>query len=136
MRLLHAVIAHDEVETRCSLDPAASALFAGAGGRIPAWVGIEYMAQCAAVHGGLVARASGEAPRPGLLLGSRRVVFRCEGFAPGRILEVTARHAAGRGPTLAFDCALLDPDGGPPWVEGRLTVFVPRELPAPGGSAP
>jgi predicted hotdog family 3-hydroxylacyl-ACP dehydratase len=135
MRLLDEVLAHDAAQTRCALDPARSALFAGADGRIPAWVGLEYIAQCAAAHGGLVARARGEAPRPGLVLGSRRLVFRCDGFEPGRLLEVTARHAAGSGPSLAFDCAVLDPDGGPPWVEGRLTVLVPRELPAPDGAA-
>jgi predicted hotdog family 3-hydroxylacyl-ACP dehydratase len=94
------------------------------------------MAQCAAAHGGLVARARGEAPRPGLFLGSRRLVFRCEAFAPERALEVRARHAAGRAPRLAFDCAVLDPDGGPPLVEGRLTVLVPEDLAAWTGEGP
>ncbi len=127
MRLLARVLDHDATSTRCGLDPADSDLFLDAAGHVPVWVGLEYMAQCAAAHGGLRARASGEPVRPGLFLGSRRLVFRCEGFLPGSRLEVTARHAAGRGERLAFDCAVLDPDGGLPLVEGRLNLLVPSD---------
>ncbi|MEN8162435.1 MAG: hypothetical protein ABFS41_20350, partial [Myxococcota bacterium] len=64
MRLLDRVEAHDGAVTRCRVHPAASGLFQGADGSVPAWVGIEYMAQCAAAHGGLLGHARGEAPRP------------------------------------------------------------------------
>ena len=133
MRLLERVEAHDGERTRCRALASASALFRSADGSVPAWVGIEYMAQCAAAHGGLLARARGEAPRPGLFVGSRRLVFRCEAFAGDAALLVTARHAAGHGDTLAFDCAVEDPAGGPPLVEGRLNVLLLRELPPPAG---
>ncbi len=129
MRLLERVTEHDVEHTRCVADPARSGLFQDAEGRVPVWVAIEYMAQCAAAHGGLLARARGEAPRPGLFVGSRHLRFRCDGFAPGRPLEVTARHTAGSGDRAAFDCAVLDPGGGPPLAEGRLLVFLPEELP-------
>jgi len=135
MRLLDRVEAHDAERTTCRVLPVASALFRDADGDVPAWVGIEYMAQCAAAHGGLLARARGEAPRPGLFVGSRRLVFRCAGFAPDAALLVSARHAAGRGDALAFDCTVEDPAGGPPLVEGRLNVLLLRELPAPGERA-
>jgi predicted hotdog family 3-hydroxylacyl-ACP dehydratase len=130
MRLLDRVEAHDEERTACRVLPTASALFRNADGSVPVWVGIEFMAQCAAVHGGLLARERGEAPRPGLFVGSRRLAFRCESFAPDVPLRVTARHAAGHGDALAFDCAVEDPAGGPPLVEGRLNVLRLRELPA------
>jgi predicted hotdog family 3-hydroxylacyl-ACP dehydratase len=135
MRLLDRVEAHDEERTSCRALPAASGLFRSADGSVPVWVGIEYMAQCAAAHGGLLARARGEAPRPGLFVGSRRLAFRCETFAPDVPLLVTARHAAGRGDALAFDCTVEDPAGGPPLVEGRLNVLRLRELPAPAGAS-
>lgn len=130
MRLLHRVLAHDDVQTRCAVDPAGSALFGDAAGRVPVWVGIEYMAQCAAVHGGLRLRGSGEPARLGLFLGSRRLVFRCDGFAPDRMLEVVARHTAGGRGRLAFEAAVLDPDAATPLVEGRLMVLVPENLEA------
>jgi len=132
MRLLERVEAHDEERTVCRARADASALFRSADGSVPAWVGIEYMAQCAAVHGGLAARARGEAPGPGLFVGSRRLSFRCASFAPGAELRVTARHAAGRGDALAFDCTVEDLAGGPPLVEGRLNVLRLRELPEAG----
>jgi predicted hotdog family 3-hydroxylacyl-ACP dehydratase len=132
MRLLERVVAHDDVETRCEVKPARSALFADPKGRVPAWVGLEYMAQCAAVHGGLRLRESGAPLRPALFLGSRRLVFRCDGFDPDGTLDVVARHSAGGRGRLAFEAAVLDPGGGPPLVEGRLTVLVPEDLEAAG----
>jgi predicted hotdog family 3-hydroxylacyl-ACP dehydratase len=136
MRLIDRVLDHDETATCCEVDPARSALFRDASGRVPVWVAVEYMAQAAAAHGGLLARERGEPPKPGLFVGSRRLRFRCADFAPGRRLEVTARHAAGSGTRLAFDCEVLDPDGGAPLAEGRLNVVVPNDpLPRarPGG---
>ena len=122
MRLLERVESHDGERTVCSVRPAGSVLFQDAAERVPAWVAIEYMAQCAAAHGGLLARVRGARARPGLFVGSRRLVFRCDSFAPDVALRVRARHAAGHGRTLAFDCAVEDPAGGPPLVEGRLNV--------------
>lgn len=124
MRLLERVESHDGERTVCRVLPASSTLFQDAAGEVPAWVAIEYMAQCAAAHGGLVARARGEAPRPGLFVGSRRLVFRCAGFAPDVALTVTARQAGGRADGFAFDCTVEDPAGGPPLAEGRLNVVL------------
>lgn len=128
MRLIGRVLDHDETATRCEVDPARSQLFRDPLGRIPAWVALEYMAQTAAAHGGLLARKRGEPLKPALFVGSRRLTFRCPDFVPGSLLEVTARHSAGRGSRLAFDCAVLDPDGGEPLAEGRLNVVVPTRL--------
>jgi predicted hotdog family 3-hydroxylacyl-ACP dehydratase len=126
MRLLERVIAHDDERTRCEVLPSRSALFQQ-DGRIPAWVAIEYMAQCAAADGTLRLRARGEAPRPALFVGSRRIAFRCASFEPGQRLIVSARHVAGRRDLLAFECAVEDPAGGEPLVAGRLNVLPLRE---------
>ena len=122
-RLLERVLAHDAEGTRCAVNPAQSALFRDANGRVPAWVALEYMAQCAAADGSLRRRARGEALEPALLVGSRRVAFRCTHFDAAQRLEVTARHAAGRRELLAFDCAVFDARGGEPLAEGRLNVL-------------
>jgi predicted hotdog family 3-hydroxylacyl-ACP dehydratase len=122
-RLLERVLAHDADGTRCAVNPAQSALFRDANGRVPAWVALEYMAQCAAADGSLRRRARGEALEPALLVGSRRVAFRCTHFDAAQRLEVTARHAAGRRELLAFDCAVFDARGGEPLAEGRLNVL-------------
>lgn len=124
MRLLERVLEHDASHTRCAVLPSESAAFGDDSGRVPVWVALEYMAQCAAADGGLRSRERGDAPRVGVLLGSRQLTFRSADFDPTRRLEVSARFAAGRGDHLAFDCAVHDPDGGPPLAEGRLNVLL------------
>ena len=121
-RLLERVLAHDGEQTRCAVAPP-GALFRDARGRVPAWVALEYMAQCAAADGSLRRRARGEPLAPALLVGSRRITFRCASFDPKQRLEVTARRAAGQRELLAFDCAVFDARGGEPLAEGRLNVL-------------
>lgn len=124
MCLLDAVLEHSRERTLCSVDPARSGVFAADDGRVPAWLGLEYMAQCIAAHGGLAARASGEPPGPGLMLGSRRLAFAVDWFAPGEPLLVSARHHRGETGLVAFDCDVrLAPDCEP-LVAGRVNVYI------------
>ena len=127
MCLLSRVLAHTPDETVCRVDPERSTLFADELGRVPAWLGIEYMAQCVAAHGGLVARAHGEAPRPGLFLGSRRVEIRAADFEPGHALDVSVRHVRGTIGLTAFEGVVAHAAGGEPIVSGRLNVYVARD---------
>jgi predicted hotdog family 3-hydroxylacyl-ACP dehydratase len=122
-RLLERVLAHDAAQTRCAVVLLHGALFRDAHGSVPAYIALETMAQCAAADGSLRRRVHGQALAPALLLGSRRVSFRCAGFAADQRLEVTARHAAGSRELLAFDCAVFDARGGEPLVEARLNVL-------------
>jgi predicted hotdog family 3-hydroxylacyl-ACP dehydratase len=127
MRLLSRVVDHGPSHTTCAVDPAAGGAFRRADGSLPAWVGLEYMAQCAAAHGGLGSRARGEAPRPGLFLGSRRARFHVDAFAPGQALRVTARHRRGELGLVAFDCEVCDAADDRRLAEGRLNVYVFRD---------
>lgn len=126
MLLLRRVVAHDEHQTTCAVDVADSALFRRGDGTIPAFVAIEYMAQCIAAHGGLRARAGGAPVRVGLLLGTRRVNLHAAHFAPATPLRVTARHAHGSGGMLSFDCSVWSSDETP-LAEGRLNVYIPED---------
>lgn len=124
MRLLDCVLEHTSDRTTCAVDVDTSAVFRRPDGSVPAWVGLEYMAQCAAVHGGLETRALGEAPRPGLFLGSRRVRFHVDAFAPGQRLRVAVRHHRGKEGLVAFDCWIRDDSDERTLAEGRLNVYV------------
>lgn len=125
MRLLERVLSHDADGTRCAVAAQGGAPFCDASGRLPAWVAVEWMAQCAAVDGSLRGRARGEAPRPALFVGSRRISFAVEAFEPKARLEVTARHAAGRpgAGLLAFDCVVREAGRDEALAEGRLNVL-------------
>jgi predicted hotdog family 3-hydroxylacyl-ACP dehydratase len=131
MRWLERVVEHDAASTRCLVVADRGSLFRDAAGRIPSWVTIEWMAQCAAVDGGLRLRAGGQAPRPGLFLGSRRITLHSDDLDPTRRWLATARHAAGRGGLLAFDCTVESAEDGVVVAEGRLHVL-PGAAPDPG----
>ncbi len=127
MLLLDRVLSHDADETVCATSAERSALFASPDGSVPSWVGIEYIAQCAAVHGELAKCRRGEAPRPGLLLGTRRLELHAQAFAPGDALEVVARHHRGEFGLVAFDAAIRSPASGATLVEGRVNLYLFRD---------
>ena len=130
MRLLSAVVSHSVQETVCAIDLERSGLFAEADGSIPAFVALEYMAQCAAAHAGLVNRSGGEPPRANLLLGTRRLQLATERFRPGQRLRVSARHHRGESGLVVFDCVLSDADSNEKLAEGRLNLYtVAHEIP-------
>jgi len=126
MLLLDRVVSHSAGETVCATSADRSALFASPDGSVPSWVGIEYIAQCAAVHGELAERRRGEAPRPGLLLGTRRLELHAEAFAPGDPLEVAVRHHRGESGLVAFDAAIRSLSSGRTLVEGRVNLYLFR----------
>jgi predicted hotdog family 3-hydroxylacyl-ACP dehydratase len=125
MLLLSRVLSHEPGETRCAVEVDRGELFQEADGSVPGWVALEYMAQCAAAHGGLVARGLGEQRRPGIFLGSRRVQLRTDRFEPGQVVVVTARHHRHSSGLVVFDCRVDASDGadGPPLAEGRLNFY-------------
>lgn len=123
MCLLGRILAHDPTRTVASVDPARSALLAAPDGSVPVFVGLEYLAQCVAAHGGLAARARGGTLRPGLFLGARRVSFGVQHFARDREFVVEVRHHRGERGLVAFDGTVREARGGPPLVQGRLNVY-------------
>lgn len=138
--LLERVLEHDATTTVCSVDLQAGAAFRSADGSMPAPIGLEYMAQAIAAHGGLLARseaaaaraAAGECreagepaePRPGFFVGARRVAFKTDRFEAGRPLVVTARHLRGTSGLIAFDCSIRGAGDAEPMVSGVLTVYL------------
>jgi predicted hotdog family 3-hydroxylacyl-ACP dehydratase len=129
MCLLSRVLEHDRVRTVCAVRVDESALFLDPDGSVPAWLGLEYMAQCMAAHAGLEA-AAGRRPPPALLLGSRRLRLSLDSFSAGTSLVVSARHYRGEAGLVAFDCEIRDAAGGPALVEGRINVYTldPEQL--------
>jgi predicted hotdog family 3-hydroxylacyl-ACP dehydratase len=132
MRLIARVLLHEPRRTVCALDPAASDLFRSADGRVPAWLALEWMAQCIAAHGGLLARASGAPPAPGMLVGAKRLELARAAFAPGDVLEVEACYAGGAGSLASFECALRA--GVERVASGSLSVYVSESFARPAGT--
>jgi predicted hotdog family 3-hydroxylacyl-ACP dehydratase len=90
---------------------------------------IEYAAQAAAVHGGLIAQAAGRVAAPGFLASARGVRLhrlRLDDLAGE--LTVEAEHLAGDARQLLYAFSVLH--AGQPVVDGRLAVVLDTPLPA------
>ena len=130
MIFLTGIVDHTKDSTTCVVEVGEDALFREPGGLVPAWVGLEYMAQCIAAHGGLRARAPGEPVKIGFFVGSRRIDVHTEGFSPGQVLEVRANHLLGESGFFSFACSLRDRKSGALLMEGNLNVFLSEDLKA------
>jgi predicted hotdog family 3-hydroxylacyl-ACP dehydratase len=128
MLLVGPVLDHRPEFTRCRVEVSRSALFAREDGRVPAWVALEWMAQCVAAHGGLVARALGLPVRPGLFLGTRGVRLRADDFATAEVFEVCARHLRGELGLVSFACRVERPGEAEALAEGNLSVYVVERI--------
>jgi predicted hotdog family 3-hydroxylacyl-ACP dehydratase len=89
---------------------------------VPSYVGIEYMAQCIAVHAGARARVRGDPPPLGFLLGTRQYEARIPYFVKGVTYQATCqqliRSADGMG---SFECKITQ--GGRILADARLAVL-------------
>ena len=98
---------------------------------IPAWVGIEYMAQTIAAWAGCVALDRGEPIRIGFLVGSRKYKVSCAEFPIGSQMLITIREVLmGENGLGAFECLIegTDPDGGQFNASATLNVYQPDNL--------
>lgn len=107
--------------------PDADTILLDAAGVLPAWAGIEYMAQAIACFAGVHERLHGRPPKVGFLLGTRSYDSKVAAFAPGKALRITAskqyQETNGLG---AFQCRIEDETGL--LVEASINVFEPPEL--------
>ncbi|NWE12096.1 hotdog family protein [Pseudomonas yamanorum] len=125
MILIDQVLRFDEeqIHTRLTVKP--GGLFNRADGSLPAWVGIELMAQSVAAYAGCRARQKGEAVELGFLLGTRKFECNVEHFPAGSELTIHGLRSLeddnGMG---VFECHLT---GDGIRASARLNVFRPPQ---------
>lgn len=126
MILLDAVEAFDaeSIEARLQVKP--KGLFNLPDGSLPAWIGVEIMAQTVAAFAGCQARQAGLPVELGFLLGTRSFQCNVAHIPAGGLLRVRALRSLqddnGMG---VFECHL---DGPGIHAEARLNVFRPPEV--------
>ena len=125
MILIDQVLSFDEeqIHTRVTVKP--GGLFNRADGSLPAWVGIELMAQSVAAYAGCHARQQGKAVELGFLLGTRKFECNVEHFPAGAELHIHGLRSLeddnGMG---VFECHLTGPGIH---ASARLNVFRPPQ---------
>ncbi|MBX8511076.1 hotdog family protein [Pseudomonas cichorii] len=123
MILIDQVLSFDEeqIQTRVTVRP--DGLFSQPDGSLPAWLGVELMAQSVAAYAGCQARLKGEPVQLGFLLGSRKFECNVGHFPAGSELTIHATRSlqdeSGMG---VFECNLTGPDIQ---AFARLSVYCP-----------
>lgn len=128
MVLLDAALEHGPGHVLCSRRVPAGGLFHDADGTLPAWVGIELMAQAIAAWVGYQAAENGAPVRLGLLLGTRHYACNVAAFAPGSELRIAARRDAHDDCGMGMFACRIEAPGV--LAEARLAVFSPTDASA------
>ncbi|WP_027803960.1 hotdog family protein [Paraburkholderia dilworthii] len=127
MLLIDAVNTFDEQTLIARATVHADAWYADAQGAMPAWIGIELMAQAIAAHVALLAMRGGGRARPGVLLGSRSYKALQPSFAGGAQLLIRTtellRSDEGHG---AYECTIHH--GDVCCAEAVIKVFQPSDF--------
>ncbi|WP_430388784.1 3-hydroxylacyl-ACP dehydratase [Dyella sp. 20L07] len=125
MILLDAVESYDAERIVCLRHVVAGSPLLDEHGSLPAWTGIELMAQAIAAWSGCHARDAGQPIRLGFLLGSRLYTCNTDTFVAGSELRIEAvRTFYDEDGMGVFACRI---DSGDAHAEARLTVFSPTD---------
>ena len=89
---------------------------------VPAWAGIEYMAQAIAAYAGIMAKQAGEPIRLGFLLGTRHYSSNVAEFKVGSTLTVRVKKIIQNDNLGAFECWIQGVDVK---VSANLNVYQP-----------
>ncbi|MGI2259715.1 hotdog family protein [Shewanella sp. GXUN23E] len=124
MILIDKVLSAGEEHVHCQLEVTqAHTFFDHDSQTIPAWVGIELMAQTVATWSGYRARQAGSLPPIGFLLGSRRYHSDVSAFALGQILDIRAERLMEDNGMAVFSCRIESQ--GQQLAVSQLNAFVP-----------
>jgi predicted hotdog family 3-hydroxylacyl-ACP dehydratase len=127
MLLLDAVTCFEEDAAECTVAIRESSTFFEREG-VPAWVAMEYCAQCIAAFAGLRARQSGGEPRMGLLVAARELTLHTDWFRAGETLLVRAQREFGEERVGRFDCRVTR--------DGIVVATASLSVYLPGGGSP
>lgn len=125
--LIDEVVSFDEdvLVARTQIKP--SGLFNQADGSLPAWLGLEIMAQAVAAWAGCQAARNGLPVKLGFLLGTRRYDCQASAFAAGSELTISVacslQDETGIG---TFDCQLLQ--AGQVLASARINAYSPPNV--------
>ena len=125
MILLDSVLDAETDRIVCGLVVRPDGPFNDAGGSLPAWCGVELMAQAVAAWSGWTGKQEHRAVRLGFLLGTRHYRCNVDAFAPGSELAVEAFRSFHDDNGMAMFACRIDAEGI--HAEARLTVFSPPD---------
>jgi predicted hotdog family 3-hydroxylacyl-ACP dehydratase len=127
MILIDRMIDATDTGSMCEVTIGPQTLFIGPRG-VPAFVGLEYMAQAVAAYGGYKSYLAGEPMAIGFLLGTPQLKTSCQFFDCGQTLQIQVTHVWGENELMQFHCTIQDPLTGKILQQAELTIFKPQNL--------
>lgn len=124
MMLLDKVIAYDQESFIAEVIVRDDGLF-GEGETVPAWLGIEYMAQTVAAHSGMMRYLGGKPIQVGFLLGTRRYNCNVVTFNVGACLTVKVERVIEDLGLGVFNCQIT---GEGVDISAKLNVYLPDSI--------
>jgi predicted hotdog family 3-hydroxylacyl-ACP dehydratase len=112
-----------------SMRVAEDSLFFKPGEGIPAWVGIEYMAQTVALYAGYCAVRCGREVQVGLLIGIRRFSADIPYFRLGNDIKIRTEEVWQDSQMAMHECMIHDASGSV-LANANLNVYQPEDAPA------
>jgi predicted hotdog family 3-hydroxylacyl-ACP dehydratase len=127
MILIDRLLEATEQETVCEVTITPESMFLEAVG-VPAFVGLEYMAQSVAAHIGYQHYLAHEPITVGLLMGTRRLETACQCFALGQTLRIHVSHVWGTLELRRFRCTITAALTGIVLQHAELHIFKPNNV--------
>lgn len=121
MVLLDRIIDYDEQTLSAELVVRPDGLL-GDEKTVPAWAGIEYMAQAVAAYVGIRSKLAGEPIKLGFLLGTRRYASNVPCFDVGTVLMIQVKNIIQDDKLGVFDCRI---HGKGIEISANLNVYQP-----------
>ena len=127
MLLLDELRDHGPEHVTCGVTIGAGTMFCDGMNGVPAWVGIEYMAQACCAFSGIEEVRAGGKPSIGLLLGSRRYQSEAEFFPLGATLLIRADlQLRDETDFVAFGCTIHE--GDRVLARGDVKAYRPKDV--------
>ncbi len=125
MILLDDIVSYGPDDIVCTRAVRSGDAFVSPDGSLPAWVGVELMAQAIAAWSGCQSRDAGQPVRLGFLLGSRSYQCTTDTFPADATLRIAATRQFNDDDGMGvFACEIT---GAGAQAQARLTVFSPQD---------
>ncbi len=127
MLFIDRVIAFESSMAVAEYTPRHDAWYVDSSGHMPAWIGLELMAQTVAAHVALMKRLEGSSPKMGALLGTNSYRSSVASFAAGGVLSIRVdllfNDPSGMGAYIgAIECNNI------PLANSTLKVYEPEDF--------
>jgi len=124
MQLIDEVFDFQEKKLSARVSITANSEFLNEDHEIPAWVGIEYMAQTIAAWAGITHRNRGNELKKGYLLGTRKFTAHIEHFSLNSELTISIEKVYEGDDLGVFDCTIMAAEKL--LAEASLNVYQPQ----------